>query len=302
MTDNTVRQAKTRWARLRSAIRKHVENSTTDPHPPSAMSMFSFYPVASTLLSDRPPFHRDYEWRRYPLPRPPHHLSLHARKEQCTISVHELAVQSVDNTGNIRTWPCEDLLWRVLIDKFPDTAPPRRVLELGAGMCGVAGLALACQLPATSISHVVVTDGNASCVENLRLNVEANIAQGHLRAHSVTAELLAWSRAMLPVAADPFDVVIASDCLFFESFHVDLVHTLCQVTRPRTGVIYLLQPSRGGSLERFVALAQEHFTVVVDIDFDAAVMAQHAHFLHDPQYIPSLHQPILVTLTWPSPL
>ncbi|ETW01333.1 hypothetical protein H310_06894 [Aphanomyces invadans] len=296
--------AKARWARLRAAIRKHVDDSSSSASQlPSAMSMFAFHPVESLVLPDLAPRRSDYEWRRYPLPQPPYHLSLHTRKPDGNISIHELAIQDVDNTGNIRTWPCEDLLWRILLAKFEQYhGPPLRFLELGAGMCGIAGLALGSQLPASTLSSIVLTDGNTSCVDNLHVNLDVNVAHGNLRPHIATAELLTWSRTMPPVVdpARQFDVVIASDCLFFESFHLDLVHTLRHVTKPCSDTaIYLLQPSRGGSLDRFVALAKDFFHVTVETDFDNDVTAKHAAFALDRQYIPSLHQPILVTLRWP---
>ncbi|KAH9103531.1 hypothetical protein LEN26_008668 [Aphanomyces euteiches] len=285
-SDNPSRpSSSSRWARLRSAIRK---KGTTGP---SAMSMFSFHPVSTTVLATEPPKHPDYEWLDYALPQG--RILLHQRKTQSTVSIQELAVQAVDNTGNIRTWPCEDLLGRILVDIL---RPLRSVsiLELGAGMCGVSGLAIAAQLP--NVSRIVLSDGNASCVDNLRITVEANVAQNRIPSNVVAVDLLQWSRDKAAFATgETFDVVFASDCLFFESFHVDLMQTLRQVVTA-TGSIYLLQPSRGGSLERFVALAQEFFIVDVQSDFDPDVTAKHEAFSSDPKYVPSIHQPILVTM------
>ena len=48
-----------------------------------------------------------------------------------------------------------------------------------------------------------------------------------------------------------FDVVIASDCLFFRDFHEDLIGTLRQVLRPG-GVGIFLQPARDGTMQRFI--------------------------------------------------
>ncbi|KAF0715227.1 Aste57867_3502 [Aphanomyces stellatus] len=288
--------ASTRWARLRSAIRKQtVAMSST----PSTMSMFTFHEAETTALADAPSALADYEWIEAALPRAPHRLYLHQRKAACNVSIQELAIHAVDNTGNIRTWPCEDVLWHTLLHSpsiLSNSAPPMRLLEIGAGMCGVAGLALAAQL--RTLSHVVLTDGNAACVENLRMTVDVNVARGVVPPALVNVQLLQWSRDLPPRHDDDkFDIVLGSDCLFFESFHVDLVHTLRQLVSA-TGCVVLLQPSRGGSLERFVALAKTQFDVRLDVDFDAAVSAKHRHFLdNDPTtYVPDIHRPILVTM------
>lgn len=56
------------------------------------------------------------------------------------------------------------------------------------------------------------------------------------------------------------DVIIGSDCLFFKDFHEALIGTLHHVIA-QEGVIYLLQPSRGGSLEIFSSKAEEFFDI-----------------------------------------
>jgi hypothetical protein len=56
---------------------------------------------------------------------------------------------------------------------------------------------------------------------------------------------------------EPFDLIVAADVLFFERFHRALIHTLRTHLNPEGGEAWLLQPSRGGSLERFVALVKE---------------------------------------------
>lgn len=56
---------------------------------------------------------------------------------------------------------------------------------------------------------------------------------------------------------EPFDLIVAADVLFFERFHRALLHTLHSYLDPERGEAWLLQPSRGGSLERFVDLLRE---------------------------------------------
>lgn len=56
---------------------------------------------------------------------------------------------------------------------------------------------------------------------------------------------------------EPFDLIVAADVLFFERFHRALLHTLHTHLHPEGGEAWFLQPSRGGSLERFIALVKE---------------------------------------------
>lgn len=56
---------------------------------------------------------------------------------------------------------------------------------------------------------------------------------------------------------EPFDLIVAADVLFFERFHRALLHTLHTHLHPEGGEAWFLQPSRGGSLERFVALVKK---------------------------------------------
>lgn len=108
--------------------------------------------------------------------------------------------EPVDNTGNVREWPSEEILAFYLVqrdaratEKVSQGAQRRRVIELGAGKSGLVGLASACSLsridPALEY-EVVITDGNERCVESLQVNVDLNPQfQGKVRA----CQLL-WSR------------------------------------------------------------------------------------------------------------
>ncbi|CAN0426088.1 unnamed protein product, partial [Discosporangium mesarthrocarpum] len=85
-------------------------------------------------------------------------------------------LHGVDNTGNVAVWPSEQVLLHYVLSgdggggggEGGTTLPPAldgaRVLELGAGMAGLAGLGIAA---CSSAREVVVTDGNPGCVSNL---------------------------------------------------------------------------------------------------------------------------------------
>ncbi|CAN0464976.1 unnamed protein product, partial [Ascophyllum nodosum] len=53
-------------------------------------------------------------------------------------------VHGVDNTGNVRVWPSEQVLLHALLTgPLAPSLRGARVLELGAGKCGLAGLGVA---------------------------------------------------------------------------------------------------------------------------------------------------------------
>ena len=71
----------------------------------------------------------------------------------------------MDNTGNTRTWPSEELLAFYLLEN-PEILKSLKVLdqklsicELGAGMSGLAGFSVAYKYK-DDISKVNISDGN----------------------------------------------------------------------------------------------------------------------------------------------
>ena len=67
--------------------------------------------------------------------------------------------EKVDNTGNVRTWPSEEVLAYYLSKK--DDVKSKSIIELGAGQSGLAGLVYAQRY---LDSEIVITDGNKDCV------------------------------------------------------------------------------------------------------------------------------------------
>ena len=57
--------------------------------------------------------------------------------------------------------------------------------------------------------------------------------------------------AALAANGGPYDFVVGADCLFFEAFHRDLAVVLDRLLTPE-GRAVLCQPSRNGSMERFL--------------------------------------------------
>eukprot|EP00752_Nemacystus_decipiens_P008448 g7551.t1 len=171
-------------------------------------------------------------------------------------------IHGVDNTGNVRVWPAEQVLLHLLLYSplASSSMAGCRVLELGAGMSGLAGLGLAaCSLAA----EVVITDGNPDALKNLEACVGLNAKAGVFGDTKVSARRLVWDsldrngdRASL-LESSPgggggrFDLIIASDCLFFKDFHDDLISTIQCLLKPG-GRVILVQPQRGGTTNLFM--------------------------------------------------
>ena len=205
------------------------------------------------------------------------------------VEIFSRKVFNVDNTGNVRIWGSEELLLKLLIDsnskfylpslyhnlvddeKIPtcplekDHVVPHfkrkiRVLELGGGQTALAALGLVAFFGEENI-EVCATDGNPSCVKNIKVCAQLNRFQS-----SVKGQKLLWDKEdklgeMQSIIDNGglFDLIIGPDILFFEEYHMDLLHVLKSCLSNQNGKILLLQPHRGGSLDRFMGKAASVF-------------------------------------------
>lgn len=200
-----------------------------------------------------------------------------------------------------------------------DSARVLRVLELGCGMAGLAGLALA---KLRSHTHVVLTDGHANAVLNNRINLLLNEKDGHDNqdkniavGSSVECRTMLWNdneyhrkegKAENVSANDSvhplFDLVLISDCLHFQEYHHDLIQTLCNCTRIN-GHVVLCQPTRSQSLRNFVNLLDDGcsrtshtWEIMEDFPVPPELEQQHTLSLSNPLYDPDRHQARFIVL------
>lgn len=316
------------WRALRNALLSRSPPDTkARPVTASALST-EFFPVfpshrcAPVLPSDDDSF----EWVQYDLSLAPSSqrtsavvtVRVREKKASARVTVAELLSHKtnggVDNTGNVRMWPSEQLLLSYVlrndvcqrlfqrrVSTTPALSPspsPFNCCELGSGMAGLAGLGLVAHAP-VPFARVDITDGNAQSVANLAFCVAANAApKPPVQVHT---KLLRWDRTAAFAASErhQFDLVLASDCLFFEDFHVDLAHTIHELLRPMTGECLLLQPSRNGSMERFVAVAERQGLTVERCDaFDPDVARKHVELVASrADYEPDVHLPVLLRVS-----
>lgn len=324
------------WRVLRNAILR----SSVDKASPSVDTMrqtassiatefFQLYPksfVDTTKVLMHTPAGETFAWMAYDLSAAIEKKSdglpiayVHEkRKDVKVVPISDLVShhvnQGVDNTGNIRTWPSEQVLLSYMISSnvcsqlqqrgIDGQLLPIACCELGGGMAGLASLGLLVCGPA-EIARIVVTDGNLQSVKNLQLCIaETKRHQEPIACaqHTdITAELLRWDRnaTLREDLQHQFDLVFASDCLFFEEFHEDLAFTIKQLLRRGSGRCLLLQPSRNGSLERFCVIATRHgFSISQSQDYDPTIVRKHEEYQRlRPDYVPNVHFPILLTLT-----
>jgi calmodulin-lysine N-methyltransferase len=196
---------------------------------------------------------------------------------------------------------------------FASTQPacrPLRILELGAGMSGLCGLAIAygsatASYSSHTIGEVLITDGNEACVEGIRYQLAWNAQQQQQKQAAsfsaasassasssttrISAQVLAWDRNADYSGLGKFDVILAADCLFFRDFHLDLCHVLRSLLQPDTGRAWLLAPTRGGSLHTFASLIDKQeaepvqgLRVMQQLErYDESIRQQHESFMRE---------------------
>ncbi|EGZ29422.1 hypothetical protein PHYSODRAFT_552743 [Phytophthora sojae] len=316
------------WRVLREALLRSTSSGAVNGATASSISteffpLFAECAVDATRVRIHSPAQENFVWVAYDLPPAAgaegSKIYVHEKcKDVKRVSIAELLShqvnRGVDNTGNIRTWPSEQILLSYMLKSGVCSQVQRRdasgkplpvaCCELGSGMAGLASLGLLAR-PPVDLRRVVVTDGNPLSVKNLQLCVEENRKQQVFAARSqdtdITAELLRWDRdaKLREDLQQQFDLVFASDCLFFEEFHEDLAHTVKSLLRPGSGRCLLLQPSRNGSMERFCAIAARHgFAVHKSEDYDPEIVRQHAAYQQTrADYVPDVHFPVLLSLS-----
>lgn len=153
-----------------------------------------------------------------------------AARADAAVRIREIALTE-DALGG-RTWGAAPYLARRLMVQYCD-APPRRVLELGAGT-GLVGLAFAQFFASRSGAppHTVLTDHHAGVLANLAHNAaQSQLPDVHVAyldwqaafdgvTHDSSAQTLPRDNAQrvaqyAPVPADAqYDLLIAADCIY----------------------------------------------------------------------------------------
>lgn len=307
--DSTKRKrAQKRWLLLAEALQEQKFGGNT-----SSLAGFQGYNLFEkrNLADDSSLAQSDsFDDVLYSLPALDLRLIVHHRRHGSRFSSEEL--NSFDNTGNIRVWPAEEVLAYFLCTDqevsriLSNRSSSPRVLEVAAGMTGLASLFLAQHMSKLcSDTSFYVTDGNEQCVAHihqlLSLNTKKEILQ--LQEGQLQALPLKWenTQKLWAERERSFDLIVGADCLFLEQYHQDLWQLL-DFLLADDGVAILLAPSRGGSRWRFQQLAASFcFHVEEKQRYSETLWQKHVEFLDrmeeaDNVYEPLNHYPTLMTI------
>ncbi len=196
-------------------------------------------------------------------------------------------------TGNVCVWPSEEAMAAFLLEN-PSICKGKDVVEVGAGMTGLAGFAA---IQACQPKSAVLTDGNVESVCNLKTIIKRNKME-----EKASAELLRWEwqaeHEQMKVLVGKFDVAVCSDCLFFDDGRGDLVRCLDSLLRDG-GRAIVVAPSRGGTREDFVRLCADSGSFKVarqTTDFSSRITARVESLKKDSRYEEDRHSPSLIEL------
>lgn len=164
------------------------------------------------------------------------------------VALGGVVLRTVDraNEVGLRLWPAAEVLVEWALDAL---RPPLKILELGAGL-GLVGLALA-----KEEFSVTLTDGDARVCANLRYNAALNdLGDGdgapcvvrHFRWEEDFGEL--WDDY------EPFDVVLAADCLYDPSLAQPFAEVLRHAVE-RSADVFLANAVRNPETFRAVDVA-----------------------------------------------
>lgn len=151
------------------------------------------------------------------------------------------------------------------------TFKDKRVLEVGAGAAGLAGLSVAIH---HNPSRIVLSDGNPDSVESLNRNIALN---QHLLPSDldISARQLLWGLSRTTDHCnqdqlDRFDVILVADCTFQVDTHAQLLQTLesCLDKESSDARVYMVAPRRGGSLNAFLDLIDSCNCFILIVGFN----------------------------------
>ncbi|VDN60091.1 unnamed protein product [Dracunculus medinensis] len=138
----------------------------------------------------------------------------------------------------------ECLAYYFLLNK--DLCEHKSLLEIGAGMTGLIGLAAI----TANANRVVITDGHKKSVENLKRIFERNNLFHH---HRVECLQLDWNDRL---DIGQFDIIACADCLFFVESHNVLLDCIDNYLK-NDGIAYIMAPRRNGTAEGFIILVNQ---------------------------------------------
>ncbi|KAI8950704.1 putative methyltransferase-domain-containing protein [Xylaria longipes] len=173
-------------------------------------------------------------------------------------------------------WPAGMTLARYMLRYHARSLAGKRILELGAGG-GLVGLAVArgCEL-GENHPPLYITD-QMEMFSLMRHNIALNELEG-----KVEALLLNWGEPLpAEVVANPPDVILAADCVYFEPAFPLLQTTLSDLLTLRpSAVVYFCFKKRRRADMQFLKQARRRFSVTeIDDDDERPVWSRQGLFM-----------------------
>jgi predicted nicotinamide N-methyase len=153
----------------------------------------------------------------------------------------------------------------------------KRVLEVGAGHALVSVLTAS-----LGAAHVVATDYSEEVLSLARANFQLNLKNDDEPSGVVEARALEWgSKGDMAALNPPFDLVVASDCVYKQDLFTPLLETL-EAAVGDEGLILLSHKPRGLREEKFFHKLKQRMVVLKVLgpeDLDASFLKSNV-FLH----------------------
>ncbi|XP_011666361.1 calmodulin-lysine N-methyltransferase [Strongylocentrotus purpuratus] len=297
LKENDRDAAKKRWKLLGKALmNKGFNNEITRKNITSEVSVrrFSSYGLLTTKklpsISSSSDGTENYSWFQYSSP---------SHRDFC-IDVRHLKEQfspkeliGFNNTGNVCVWPSEEVLAHHCLT-HRDLFREKTVCELGGGMTCLAGIAVACTSDA---ARVILTDGNDLSCKNIEVIVEKN--KDRFTKTEVNIRNVRWNEeSSFSDLRESVDVILSADCLFFDQYRSDLVHTIHSLLSA-DGMAVIFAPCRNRTLDKFCQQAKSSFHLTLEENYDPMVwnVYQQAKAQGKEVFDEDIHYPLKITLT-----
>lgn len=253
--------SKSKWAKLRSLFKqKKVKISNPQEH------IFSLEKFMKKSTSEGI---SNYELNNFP-------ITLKIKAPNTHLSLKEVADarnDNIDSTGYL-IWPSEELITILMLtilskntekkfENFPlnfEENENLKILEIGAGYSGLAGIALKKFLEGKIENFISITDGNKDCAKKIEENLKLNFEE----LTSVVGESFNWKDyENFDEERGKFDLIFGADVLFFRNYHEELILTLMNLLKDETSRAVLMAPNRDSTLEQFLEKVGGRFDVEV---------------------------------------
>eukprot|EP00026_Physarum_polycephalum_P013380 Phypoly_transcript_13774.p1 GENE.Phypoly_transcript_13774~~Phypoly_transcript_13774.p1 ORF type:complete len:244 (+),score=28.54 Phypoly_transcript_13774:302-1033(+) len=153
-------------------------------------------------------------------------------------------------TGSSVWYCCRDLCQ--FLESRAESINGKNIIELGAGH-GLASILLAI------LGGKVTTTDVPVALKLLQRNIEINKCNYPL---DIQAIPLDWGKPFSPAIHPPYDIVVASDCIYNTFYHVPLCETISKLT-DKTSQVIIAYGHRGLHQDNFLSvMASKGFSIV----------------------------------------